>query len=62
MTAYDDAPIDEVCEFCEKLQFECFCCDCGAEHDDEEIASLRCKCCGGQIIDYDIGTYFGSDA
>ena len=53
MTAYEDAPIDDVCEFCGKLQFECYCCDCGAEHDDEELASLRCKCCGGHIIDYD---------
>ena len=53
MTAYDDAPIDEVCEFCGRLPFECFCCDCGAVHDDEELATLRCKCCGGEIIDFD---------
>jgi hypothetical protein len=56
MTAYDDAPVDEVCEFCGMLPFECHCChccDCGAAHDDEELAASRCKCCGGEIIDFD---------
>lgn len=27
MTAYDDVPIDDVCEYCGELQIDCHCCD-----------------------------------